>query len=66
MEKIIIENRSSLPLLIVMECVKEVIKLGRISNNNTQYCYCISFTSINVITDKNKMSDRFIAIDRRK
>lgn len=64
MEKIIIENRTELDLSICLEIIKAVIKLGRISNNNTQYCYYTTFElngkNFSISTDLNKKSDRFI------
>ena len=62
MEKIIIENRTGLPIEGVLFMVAKVISMGRISNNNTQYCYHTSFADgVGVTTFKNKKSDRFVA-----
>jgi hypothetical protein len=66
MNKIIIENRSALLDEDALELIQKVIKLGRISNNNTQYCYLTVFTidkyKYQVSTDLNKCSDRFVII----
>ena len=46
--------------------VQDVIRGGRISNNNKQYCYLSTFeladtgTVIAVSTDLNRQSDRFV------
>ena len=61
MEKVIIENRSELPLKEVVFMVAVVIEMGRISNNNTQYSYHTSFKNgVGISTFKNKESDRFV------
>ena len=63
MEKIIIQNESNLSLLDAIECVKQVVGLGRISNNNTQYCYVtkipIKGIPYIVYADRNGKSDKF-------
>jgi len=66
-ERIIVENRTKLPMNEVLPYVEKVIADGRISNNNTQYCYVTSWLSygITVYADKNKKSDRFI-VERDK
>ena len=61
MEKIIIENRTTLPMERVLPFVASVLSRGRISNDDTQYCYHTSFADkIGVTTFKNRASDRFI------
>jgi hypothetical protein len=63
MEKIIIENRTELPMADVVDYVNQVIRLGRISNYETQYCYATTWKNgIVVEADKNKCSDRFLVI----
>lgn len=60
-EKIIIENRTNLPIEGVLFMVARVISMGRISNYETQYCYHTSFADgIGISTFKNKRSDRFV------
>ena len=63
MEKIIIQNESNLSLLDAIECVKQVVGLGRISNNGTQYCYLTKFTiegrEYDVYASRNGKSDKF-------
>lgn len=59
--KIIIENRTELPLLKVMWYVEAVMKEGLISNDGKQYCYMTTFRDgICVSTDLNKKSHRFV------
>lgn len=66
--KIIIDNRTELSDLDAMCLVKSIIKEGRISNNDKQYCYG---TTINIEgnlygiwTEVNKKSDRFVITDK--
>lgn len=70
MSKIIIENRSkTLEDIDAIKLVEKVIKGGRISNGNKQYCYLTNFSygvtgeSYNVATELNKQSDKFIVMD---
>lgn len=61
MGKIIIENKSDLSMLDAIHYVEEVIKKGRISNNNTQYSYATLFVNGIVISaTRNKNSDKFV------
>jgi len=65
-EKLIIENRTDLPMEVVLEYVGKVLRKGRISNDGKQYCYGVTFSDgIDVFSDLNKKSDRLI-ITRRK
>jgi hypothetical protein len=58
-EKLIIENRTNLPMIKVLDYVNSVIKLGRISNG--QYCYVTTFDNDYVVSAfKNKGSDRLV------
>lgn len=63
MEKIIIKNESELPMTKVLNLVDEVMKMGRISNNNKQYCYLTVFEieglKYQIVTDLRKKSDVF-------
>ena len=63
-KKIIIENKDGLSDKKALELVLSVIRQGRISNNNKQYCYVTS-SKINhktyvVTTSLNQKSDRFV------
>jgi len=67
MEKLIIENRTGLPILEVIEYVLEVIDKGKISETSKgeQYCFMSMYKDgIIVYAEKNKKSDRLI-INRR-
>ena len=63
MGKLIIKNQTDITDISVLELVKRVIQIGRVSNNETQYCYLTSFTIDNkeyhIVTDLNKCSDVF-------
>ena len=63
-EKIIIENRAWFEMRLALELAADVVAQGRISNNNTQYCYGTRFTvddkSVMVAAFKNKKSDRLV------
>lgn len=63
--RIILENRTTdLTDQFFMEKVIEIMKLGRISNNNKQYCYLIAFELngfyYHIASYLNKKSDKFI------
>lgn len=70
MNKLIIDNRTNLSDLKAIELITLVIKPGRISNNNKQYCYGTCFLidnkTYNVWTDLNKKSDRFVITTYKK
>lgn len=48
MSRIIVNNRSSLDALTALGCVREVIKLGRISGDS--YCFCSTFMAGHRVT----------------
>ncbi len=67
MEKLILVNKSDLPMVDFMSLAKAVISSGRVSNNDTQYTYLSSFkiyddkhnlNEYHIVSDKNKNSDR--------
>lgn len=68
MNKLIIDNRTELTDLEAINLVSRVVKLGRISNYNKQYCYGSVITIENkeyfIWTHLNKKSDRFVIITR--
>lgn len=66
-EKFIIENRTNLSMNQCLLWVLEVVKLGKISNNNTEYCTLTAFDNSNyvVIHHQNKRSSKFIVIKYR-
>jgi hypothetical protein len=63
MSKIIIKNNTDISDLYVMHLVGLVIKEGRISNNDKQYCYMTVFNideeEYHIVTDLRKCSDVF-------
>jgi hypothetical protein len=64
MGRIIINNKSELPDTVAMDLVMRVMKAGRISNNDKQYCYLTTFhldsVQYDVATDLRKESDSFV------
>jgi len=70
MNKIIIDNRSDLSDINALSVVCSVVREGRISNNNRQYCYYCTTKFDNkkygISTYLNKKSDRFIITELNK
>ena len=67
-EKLIIENRTKLPMKEVLSYVKRVVEKGKISKTSKgkQYCFVtIFYNGITVYADKNKKSDRLIVIEEK-
>ena len=66
MSKIIIDNQSSAMDLDVIDCVKSVIAMGRVSNHGKQYCYASLFETphVAVYADLNRLSDKFTIVDQ--
>jgi hypothetical protein len=60
--KLILENRTDLPMKDFLKLAQEVVSAGRISNNDMQYCYVTSFTvdgkKYYIASDLNKKSDK--------
>lgn len=68
MGRIIVNNLSKLDDAFVLSLCIDVIKDGRVSNDNKQYTYCTIFTTnlgdkVLVSTDLNKSSDKFTITD---
>jgi hypothetical protein len=66
MEKLIIENRTSMPMDDALEYVRSVIIKGKISKTSKgeQYCFAVAWPNgVRVFADKNKCSDRLIVTD---
>lgn len=65
-EKLIIENRTDLSMAVALELAREIVQMGRISNDGTQYCLTGTFTlqgvddKVFVSSFKNKKSDRLV------
>ena len=61
MNKLIIENRTDISMAEVLTYINAVLRGGRCSNNDTQYCYHTRFDdSVAVTSVLNKKSDRLI------
>lgn len=62
--KLIIENRSTLSMLNALVLAQQVVKNGRISNNNRQYTlgtiFDVDGVKIAVYSELNKKSDKLI------
>jgi len=60
--KLILENKSDLPINVFLDLCKDVISMGRVSNNDTQYCYLTAFQVngevYHIVSDLNNKSDR--------
>lgn len=60
-KRLIIDNQSNMPMINAIEYATQVIGMGRLSNNNQQYCYATKFeTGITVYSKLNKGSDVLI------
>jgi len=68
--KIIIDNRSDLSDLDALMVVINIVRDGRISNDEKQYCYLSVMQFYNkhyvVSTDLNEKSDRFVIMEDRQ
>lgn len=60
--KLILENRTDLPMVDFLRLAQKVVSMGRISNDDKQYCYLTSFTidgqEYHIISDLNEKSDK--------
>lgn len=70
MGKLIIENRTrGLSDYQCLSYVQKVIELGRVSNNDKQYCYLTAFEKVRgkvmISTSLNKNSDKFVIYDEK-
>lgn len=63
MSKLIIKNKTEISDIEVLKYVSKVIELGRISNNEKQYCYMSVLekegVEYHIVTDLRKFSDVF-------
>ena len=68
MNKLIIDNRSTMSDFNALAYIKAVIEEGRISNEGKQYCYYTTFERGNMIIGVssflNKKSDRFVVTEQ--
>lgn len=62
--RIHLDIRNDIPPTIALECVKQVIKGGRISNGGKSYCYVTTFDTnvgeVRVATREHRKSDCFV------
>lgn len=60
--KMIIENQSDLPMSEALAMARQVVELGRISNDGKQYCYLTTFkrAQYSVVSSLNKKSDKLV------
>jgi myo-inositol-hexaphosphate 3-phosphohydrolase len=60
--KLILENQTDLPMVDFLRLAQEVVSMGRISNDDKQYCYLTSFTidgqEYHIVSDLNEKSDK--------
>lgn len=60
--KLILENLTNLPMVDFLRLAQEVVSVGRISNDDKQYCYLTSFTiddqEYHIVSDLNEKSDK--------
>ena len=60
--KLILENHTDLPMDVFFKLAQEVINMGRISNDDKQYCYLTAFNidglEYHIVSDLNKKSDK--------
>ena len=60
--KLILENQTDLPMVDFLRLAQEVVSMGRISNDDKQYCYLTAFTidgqEFHIVSDLNEKSDK--------
>ena len=69
MDKIIIDNKTSMSMVKAFSYIKRVMDGGRISRTSKgdQYCFIANFgDGVVVYCDKNKKSDKFTIIESRE
>ena len=67
MNRIIIQDDSTAPIMDVICAIKEVIKEGRISNHGKCYCYITTFPRFGLLVSAEITktgTDKFIVQDR--
>ena len=65
MSRLIIDNRSSMPMETALEYIIGIIERGRISNNGKQYCYLTVLRSCGTqfASGLTKTGDKFTIVD---
>ena len=60
--KLILENRTDLPMVDFLRLAQKVVSMGRISNDDKQYCYLTAFAidgqEYHIGSDINEKSDK--------
>lgn len=65
--KINITIEDNVDIKTALLCVEHVISLGKISNNNTQYCYATTWTDgTYVLADKTKRGNSTFRVGRKR
>jgi len=63
-ERLIIDNRTDIPMSEALEYAIAVVKMGRISDGGESYCYATTFRrgvgEVVVCAFRNKRSDRLV------
>ena len=63
-ERLIIDNRTDIPMSEALEYAIAVVKMGRISDGGESYCYATTFRrgagEVVVCAHRNKRSDRLL------
>lgn len=59
MNRIIINNKTSLSDMEALDMIKQIIAIGRVSNDGKQYCYGTTFENHMVVTDHVDGRDTF-------
>lgn len=66
MNRLIINNRTTLSDLESLQLIIKVVKLGRISNNEKQYCYGTSIGKYMIVTEHVEGRDSFFIYEEKK
>lgn len=66
-EKLIIDNRTDLPMDEVLLMAFSVVRMGRVSGDNDRYCYATRFyNGVVCEATKNKKSDTLVFVKQEK
>ena len=67
--KIHLDIRDDIPLAVALQCVLEVVKGGRVSDDGESYCYATHFNTsagwVWVITRTYRKSDCFLVVKHK-
>jgi len=65
-EKLIIRNHTDLPMDEALEFIREVVKMGKISENGKSYCYGVRIGEVIISAKRNKKSHAFTVWEDRQ